>query len=144
MMKQKWCSWLKANKICCKNHYLFTFLHNSVSKKWGTEYELNLFEWNCRGTYWSYEKQHLKFIDTVVLSHWHVPMTVATLSEAWTIFTRSNSAVVSSNPIPVIDVCVCLFCVCVVQCVGSCLATRISPSKESYRLFIGFINWKYS
>jgi hypothetical protein len=35
------------------------------------------------------------------------------------------------------DVCVILFCDCVVLCVGSGLATGWSPSEESYRLCIG-------
>jgi hypothetical protein len=43
---------------------------------------------------------------------------------------------VVSNPTRYIDVCVRLFCVCVVLCVGSGLATGWSPSKESYGLRI--------
>jgi hypothetical protein len=35
-----------------------------------------------------------------------------------------------------------LFCVCVVLCVGSGLATGWSSPKGFYRLFIGFRNWK--
>jgi hypothetical protein len=40
------------------------------------------------------------------------------------------------------DVWVCLFCICVVLCVGSGLATAWSPSKKSYRLCIRLRNWK--
>jgi hypothetical protein len=39
-------------------------------------------------------------------------MTIATMSEAWTVFTRSNATVVGSSPIRVTDVFVCV-CVCV-------------------------------
>jgi hypothetical protein len=42
----------------------------------------------------------------------------------------SNAAIVGSNPTQVIDVCVRLFCVYVVLCVGSGLATGLSPVQE--------------
>jgi hypothetical protein len=51
------------------------------------------------------------------------PITVASRSKAWTIFARSNAAIVGSNPTQGMDVCVRLFCVCVVLCVGNGLAT---------------------
>jgi hypothetical protein len=40
-----------------------------------------------------------------------------------TVFARSNAAIVGSNPTQGMDVCVRLFRVCVVLCVGSDLAT---------------------
>jgi hypothetical protein len=40
-----------------------------------------------------------------------------------TVFARSIAGIVGSNPTQVVDVYVCLFCVCVVLCVGSGLAT---------------------
>jgi hypothetical protein len=43
--------------------------------------------------------------------------------EALTAFARSNAGIVGSNPTQGIDVCMRLFCVCVVLCVGSALAT---------------------
>jgi hypothetical protein len=52
-----------------------------------------------------------------------MPVTVAAWSEAWTAFTGSNTEIVDSNPTGGMDVCVRLFCVCVVLCVGSGLAT---------------------
>jgi hypothetical protein len=55
------------------------------------------------------------------------PSTVATRSKAWTVFARSNTGIVGTNPTRVMDVCVCLFCVCVVLCVGSGLAMGWSP-----------------
>jgi hypothetical protein len=51
------------------------------------------------------------------------PITVAALSEARTFFARSNAAIVGSSPTQGMVVCVRSFCVCVVLCVGSGLAT---------------------
>jgi hypothetical protein len=48
---------------------------------------------------------------------------MAARSKAWNVFVRSNTGVVGSNPSREMDVCVRLFCVCVV-------------------LFIGLRNWK--
>jgi hypothetical protein len=55
------------------------------------------------------------------------PTTVAARSEAWTDFARSNAGIMGSNPTWGIDVCVRLFCVCAVLCVGSGRATGSSP-----------------
>jgi hypothetical protein len=55
------------------------------------------------------------------------PLTVAARSKAWTVFARSITGIVGSNPTRDMDVCVRLFCVCVVLCVGSGLATSWSP-----------------
>jgi hypothetical protein len=52
---------------------------------------------------------------------------VAAMSKAWTVFARSNTSIVASNPTRGMNVCVRLFCVCVVLCVGSGLATGWSP-----------------
>jgi hypothetical protein len=53
---------------------------------------------------------------------------VAALSKAWTVFARSN-------PSRGVDVCVRLFCVCVVLCVGSAALRLADPTpKETYRL----------
>jgi hypothetical protein len=46
----------------------------------------------------------------------HLPITVAALSKAWTVFARSNAGIVGSNPTQGVDVSVVL-------CVGSGLAT---------------------
>jgi hypothetical protein len=51
------------------------------------------------------------------------PITVAARSEAGTVFPRSNAWIVGSNPTRSMDVCMRLFCVCVVVCAGSGLAT---------------------
>jgi hypothetical protein len=63
----------------------------------------------------------------VVVNYWSAPITVAARSEAWTVFARSNTRVLGSNPTRGMDVCVRLFCVCVVLCVGRGLATGWSP-----------------
>jgi hypothetical protein len=39
------------------------------------------------------------------------------------VFSLSNGGIVGSNPTQVIDICVLFFCVCVVLCGGSGLAT---------------------
>jgi hypothetical protein len=56
-----------------------------------------------------------------------LPVTVATRSKAWTVLDHSNAGIVGSNPTPGMDVCVRLFYVYVVLCVGSGLATDWSP-----------------
>jgi hypothetical protein len=55
------------------------------------------------------------------------PITVAVRSKAWTVFARSNTGIVGSNPTQGMDVCVLLFCVRVVLCIGNDLATGWSP-----------------
>jgi hypothetical protein len=40
------------------------------------------------------------------------------------------------------NVCVCLFCVCVVLCVGSCLATGWSPVQGVLPTVYRLRNWK--
>jgi hypothetical protein len=60
---------------------------------------------------------------------------VAARSKAWNVFARSNTGIVCSNPTEGMDVCVCLFCVCVLLFVSCGLATswsavqRILPTK---------------
>jgi hypothetical protein len=51
------------------------------------------------------------------------PITVAVRSKVSTVFARSNARIVGSNPTQDMYICVRLFCVCVVLCVGSGLAT---------------------
>jgi hypothetical protein len=42
-----------------------------------------------------------------------VPVTVAARSKAGNVFARSNAGIVGSNPTQGMDVCLCLFCVCI-------------------------------
>jgi hypothetical protein len=62
-------------------------------------------------------------------------ITVASWSKARTVFARSNIGIVDSNPTWVMEVCVRLFCVCAVLCVGSGLATGWSPVQGVHRLY---------
>jgi hypothetical protein len=52
---------------------------------------------------------------------------VAGRSRAWTVFTRSDTKIMGSNPTRGMDVCMLLFCVYVVLRVGSGLMTGWSP-----------------
>jgi hypothetical protein len=62
----------------------------------------------------------------------HVQIIVAAI-----VFAPSNTGIVVSIPTQGMDVCVRLFCVCVVLCVLKALQRADPPSKESYRLCIG-------
>jgi hypothetical protein len=44
------------------------------------------------------------------------PLTVAARSKVWNVFDRLNTGIVGSNPARGMDVCLSLFCVCVVLC----------------------------
>jgi hypothetical protein len=68
------------------------------------------------------------------------PITVAARSKTWNVFARSNAGILGSNPIQGMDVCMRLFCVYVVLCVGNCLETGWSPVQGV--LQIGLRNWK--
>jgi hypothetical protein len=74
-------------------------------------------------------------------------ITVAARSKAWTVFARSNAGIVGSNTAQGMDVCVRLFCVCVVLCVGSGLKSGWSLVKgvlpTVYRIKI-LKNWPRS
>jgi hypothetical protein len=64
-----------------------------------------------------------------------MPITVASRSKAWTVFSRSNTGIVGSNPIQCTDVCVCVYSVFVLSCVYVAALWRADhSSKESYRL----------
>jgi hypothetical protein len=54
-------------------------------------------------------------------------ITVAVFSKAWTVFALWSAGIVGSNPTQSMDVCVRLFCVCVVLCTDSGLKTSWSP-----------------
>jgi hypothetical protein len=71
-----------------------------------------------------------------------VPITVAAQSKAWTFFGRSNTRVLVSNPTRGMDVCVHLFCVCVVLCVRNGLATGWSPVQGVQPTVCRLRSWK--
>jgi hypothetical protein len=48
-----------------------------------------------------------------------VPITVAAWSKAWTVFTRSNTGIVDSNPTQGMDVFECVYSVFVLYCIGN-------------------------
>jgi hypothetical protein len=98
-------------------------------KPWSEEYDGGIFACLCACSF-------------NILQIFTLPITVAPRSKAWTVFTRSNAGIVGSNPTQDVVVCVRLFFVCVLLCVGSGLAAGWSPSKESYRLYIGLRSWK--
>jgi hypothetical protein len=57
------------------------------------------------------------------------------LKKTRTVFARSKAGIVGSNPTRGMDLCVRLFCVCVVLCTGREALRRADRlSKESYRL----------
>jgi hypothetical protein len=56
-----------------------------------------------------------------------MPFTVVAWSKAWTVFARSNTGIVGSNPTQSMAICVRLFYICALLCVGSGLATGWSP-----------------
>jgi hypothetical protein len=58
------------------------------------------------------------------------PIRVPAQSKAWTVVARSNAGIVGSNLTQGMNVCVPLFCVCAVMCVGSGPATGWSPVQE--------------
>jgi hypothetical protein len=50
---------------------------------------------------------------TKINAYFKFPITLATLSKARNVFALSNTKIVGSNPTQGMDVCFCLFCVCV-------------------------------
>jgi hypothetical protein len=116
----------------------------------------NMFKWSqCSSTFYAH-----------VLPFWHVcclssvqcvigscrirkrslmglqPITLAARSKAWTVFARTNTGIVGSNPTLCMDVCLRLFCDYVVLCIVAALRRADPPSKLSYRLCKRSRNWK--
>jgi hypothetical protein len=93
----------------------------------------------CIHTQTTTMKGHFYCMDAI---HALSPIAVSARSKAWTVFLRLNPAIVGSNPTRGMDVCVCLFCVCVVLCVGSGLATDWSPVQAVLLTVYRLRNWK--
>jgi hypothetical protein len=90
---------------------------------------------------WVWVKRiYFKFYTFLGTSFERRSITVAAWSKVWTVFVRSNVGVMGLNPTQVMDVCVHLFCICVVLCVGSGLTTGSSLLQGVYRLCIGLRN----
>jgi hypothetical protein len=88
----------------------------------------------------TYHRKNLisyRYIGILTRSYHNKPITVTVLSKAWTLFARSNTGVMGSNPTRGMDVCVRFFCICAVLCAGSGLSTG-SPTDCVKRLK----NWK--
>jgi hypothetical protein len=81
--------------------------------------------WSCHNCNTMYEISLLSLYKVQYVSM--KPIAVAARSKAWTVFARSNYGTVDSNHTQCMDVCVRLFCVCIVLCVGWRLATGWSP-----------------
>jgi hypothetical protein len=79
-----------------------------------------------------------------VISPWYslvTPITVAARSKTWTVFARSNTGIVGSNP--TWDINICVYSVFVLSYVQvAALRWDDPPSKESYRLCKRSRNWK--
>jgi hypothetical protein len=71
-----------------------------------------------------------------------LPITVAAQSKVWTVFTRSNTGIVGSNPTRGMNVCVRLFCVCAVLYTSSGLATGWFPVQGVLLTMYNSRNWK--
>jgi hypothetical protein len=56
------------------------------------------------------------FLSCIWKVRFNVPIKVAARSKAWTVFARSNTGIVCSNPTRDMDVCVRLFCFCCPVC----------------------------
>jgi hypothetical protein len=64
-------------------------------------------------------------------------ITVAARSKAWTVFAPANAGIVGSNTTQDMDICVCLFCVCI----GRGLAKGWSPIQGVLPTVLGLRNW---
>jgi hypothetical protein len=65
------------------------------------------------------------------------PFTVAARSKAWNVFALSKAGIAGSDPTQGIDVCLCLFCVCI----GSGPETGWSPVRGVLPNVLGLRNW---
>jgi hypothetical protein len=63
-------------------------------------------------------------------------ITVAARYKAWNVFSRSNTGIVFSNPTRGIDVCLSLFCVCVVLWRSWPCGRADHPASEFYQMSI--------
>jgi hypothetical protein len=81
----------------------------------------------CSGDGRSYYKDTFVMPPFICLRVLEWAITVAARTKAWIVFARSNTGIVGSNPSRGVDVCVRFYCVCIVLCVGSGLATGWSP-----------------
>jgi hypothetical protein len=130
--------WRRRQHVLPKRWLTFTRLHGVISQR--TKPFITTALRTSNPTFFLCgPKLTLFWVPCFILSSWshhllpvvnfYVPITVAARSnnKVWTVFTRSNTVIVVSNPTWGIDVCVHLFCVYAVLCAGSGLATCWSP-----------------
>jgi hypothetical protein len=67
---------------------------------------------------------------------------VAALSKAWPAFANIKTGIMGSNPTRCMDVCIRLFRISVVLCVGSGLVTGWSPGRWVLSTVYRLKNWK--
>jgi hypothetical protein len=84
----------------------------------------------------------MSWMFVLVLRYLTKPITVAAWSKAWTVFACSNPGIVGLKATRGMDVCVRLFYVCVVLCVGSGLATGWSPVQGVLPAVYRLRSWK--
>jgi hypothetical protein len=117
--------------------------HNAPTCTWNTNGDLHPspeWELNPRSQFWRGRRQYVpqtaQFgFNNCIFNEFHnlenvdegKSSTVAARSKAWTLFDCSNAGIIRSIPALGMVVCVRLFYVCVVLCVGRGLATGWSP-----------------
>jgi hypothetical protein len=82
--------------------------------------------WICNQEPWPLDhRDSLTVLIIVCISR--TPITVAAQSKAWTVFARTNTGTVGSNPIRNVDLCMCVYCVFVFTCLGSGFCEWLIP-----------------
>jgi hypothetical protein len=66
---------------------------------------------------------------------------VAARSKAWSVFTHSDVGIVGSNPTEDINICLRLFCVCVLCRLGPCIGLPPPPCPKSPTYCLRLRNW---
>jgi hypothetical protein len=130
-------NWYYINALICSRHLLTFHSTSATIVIWPDPVILRTLCWtivqsalirNYLYSLWLKVLQFVVIFNTFISTiDVHTPIRVASPSKAWTVFARSNTAILGSIPTQDMDVCVCFFfCVCVVLCVGSGLATGSS------------------
>jgi hypothetical protein len=119
---------------CCRVSYGITFPVSVGPQKKRVGYWItchSLMSWYCiDSNHWT--KSFLFFLPVFCMLDMEMLLIpVAARCKAWTVFARSNAGTVGSNSTWSMNGCVRLFCVCVVLCAGSGLATDWSPRPRS-------------
>jgi hypothetical protein len=105
----------------------------SASHIWEIKQKAYLFtvNYNCRRESTTKEETSLHSVLSIIIQSAQAPITVAVRSKAWTVFARSDTGVMGSNPTSGMDVCIHLFCAFVVLCVQvAALWNADPPTKE--------------